>query len=288
MAIYSRTIIKNNLWCAEGVMDKKVCNFLIDHAYERASNGNPKWEFKPCGFNGNPETDIRNSCEIRIREKSFRTLIWSFAKNHVSCMYQGRKLVGPDSNSFYLLRYEPGQKFEQHRDGHSVDYKGRKSFVTALIYLNKCEQGGETRFFEEPMMGMSFKRSFGRCIYDCEPEIGKLVLMRHYLLHQALPVVEGVKYVLRFNIVYEKFGEWYNGPSCPEKKLSGEPSYERPEGCPRRVYKFLIGSEEGSWEPGRLPEEGEDRCENCYEILDLTYDYYTCPGCNYPVCDTDR
>ena len=71
--------------------------------------------------------------------------------------------------------------------------------------------------------------------------------MRHYLLHQALPVEEGVKYVLRFNVLYERFGTkgWYEGRPRPELKIPqlGEKyntSHDRLPITPRVYYLFII------------------------------------------------
>jgi len=52
-----------------------------------------------------------------------------------------------------------GEKFETHQDGFSTNSKGERSFMTVLIYLNQCQKGGETRYFEEPFGGISFQHN---------------------------------------------------------------------------------------------------------------------------------
>lgn len=287
------TILPNDaLTCFSGLIPDAVCKFLIDRAENGDKRDEKEWKFKPCGFGGSLNPSIRNSWEVRIEDHEIREMFWRFVKPFVPQVAQGRTIIGPHHSTFYLLRYNPGEKFEPHRDGHSTSSSGEKSFFTALIYLSNCK-GGETIFFEEPMCGLSFVNG-DRSTTTIKPQKGLFVLMRHYVYHQAMPVTEGTKYVLRFNILCEKYGTkgWYSGPSRPDVKAESvaHPSCDRPDGTPERVYNFLPRFTEDTRDfvPGRLPRLGEDRCENCHEILDLDYDYYACPGCASPVCLTSR
>ena len=282
-----KQIIENNLTVIDGGFPECLCNFFVNHSERKNEEGDPEWKFEQALFNGEHSPEVRQSTKVQIGN-DFADLIWGASKEYVPTRFQGRKLIGPDRSSFSLLRYFPGDQFSEHRDGNTFDSDGNRSMMTVLVYLNDCEKGGETRFFEEGEYGITFVG--GGRVFDCKSEKGKIVLMRHYLLHRALPVVKGVKYVIRFNVFFESYGPWYHGESNPEKKI-GEvyPGHDRPLSAPQRVYFFLSspGISE-KYEPGRLPEEGEDRCENCYEILDLHYDYNECPGCNFPVFFTQR
>ncbi|MGK0390517.1 MAG: prolyl 4-hydroxylase [Maribacter sp.] len=59
-----------------------------------------------------------------------------------------------------------------------------------MVYLNKNMKGGETRFIESTI----------------QPKIGKALIFRHGLVHEGCPVLEGVKYVLRTDIMYRRKG----------------------------------------------------------------------------------
>lgn len=96
-------------------------------------------------------------------------------------------------------RYAPGQEFKPHTDTFNpggADYflhcaeAGQRSW-TAMLYLNRPEDGGATRF-----------KLIGKTI---QPEAGKLILWNNLLpdgspneatLHQGMKVRRGTKYVL--------------------------------------------------------------------------------------------
>ena len=96
-------------------------------------------------------------------------------------------------------RYAPGQEFRPHTDTFNpggADYflncadAGQRSW-TAMIYLNKPEEGGATRF-----------KLIGKTI---QPETGKLLAWNNLLpdgspnpatLHQGMKVRRGTKYIL--------------------------------------------------------------------------------------------
>ena len=256
-------------------------------------------------------TDYRDSHEVHIQDHDLARMIWKFIKTCVPQEYQGRKLVGAHYKTFYLLRYTSGQKFACHRDGHSTNSKEQKSLLTALIYLNSDCKGGQTRFYGEPEHELDLLKKTGSDengeYYDANPSEGVMALMRHYILHSAMPVTKGKKYALRFNILYESYGEWYAGPPTDAKFKGVAPKLppyvydknpieeawdayilQRIESClPVHVYKFLPDANSNE-ELGRPPSKGEGFCDNCYEILDLSYDYYSCPRCESPVIFTQR
>lgn len=96
-------------------------------------------------------------------------------------------------------RYAPGQEFKPHTDTfepggydflvHTGD-RGQRTW-TAMIYLNKPDDGGATRF-----------KTIGKTV---QPETGKLIAWNNLLpdgrpnpatLHQGMKVRRGTKYVL--------------------------------------------------------------------------------------------
>jgi prolyl 4-hydroxylase len=96
-------------------------------------------------------------------------------------------------------RYAPGQEFKPHTDTfepggydfyvHTAD-AGQRTW-TAMIYLNKPEEGGATRF-----------KTIGKTI---QPEAGKLLAWNNLLadgrpnpatLHQGMKVRRGTKYIV--------------------------------------------------------------------------------------------
>lgn len=111
-------------------------------------------------------------------------------------------LIGIDltwSESVQGQRYQPGQEYRDHCDWFDTNaaywknevHRGGQRSWTAMVYLNEVEAGGATEFRN---LGISF-----------DPQPGVLLLWNNAtpqgavnpaMLHAALPVERGVKYVI--------------------------------------------------------------------------------------------
>ncbi len=103
---------------------------------------------------------------------------------------------------FRYYRYARGQKFDWHCDGEYHRDNGEKSKLTFMIYLNGGIAGGETMFhLHEGRVGDA----------DADlrvmPWTGKALLFRHELLHTGAMVLDGVKYVLRTDVMFRTRAE---------------------------------------------------------------------------------
>lgn len=96
-------------------------------------------------------------------------------------------------------RYEPGQEFREHYDWFDTNTKywqdevrrgGQRSW-TAMVFLNEVEKGGETEF---PCLGVRFPPQAGALLVwnNVTPDGN----VNYDTLHAALPVEQGVKYVI--------------------------------------------------------------------------------------------
>lgn len=105
------------------------------------------------------------------------------------------KPVGFNPN-IRLYKYTKGHAFGKHVDGsHPVDGVGQTE-ITILIYLSSCK-GGATRFYTS-----SGKKSKSIAF---DPEPGAMLLHVHgdaCLEHEADVVLDGIKYVLRTDMVF--------------------------------------------------------------------------------------
>ena len=93
-----------------------------------------------------------------------------------------------------LYKYDRGMSFGKHYDGSNLTIRGETS-VTVLIYLSSCI-GGATRFYppRKKKTGLAFT-----------PEAGAILMHLHgdlCLQHEADPVEEGIKYVLRTDLIF--------------------------------------------------------------------------------------
>jgi tetratricopeptide (TPR) repeat protein len=105
------------------------------------------------------------------------------------------KLEGIDSK-IQLYRYHAGGIFHKHRDGPTYHSKDERSFFTALIYLNSEYSGGQTTLFTDDLKHQ----------YKVPNSTGGCFVMLQKILHEGSKVEEGVKYVLRCDILYKRNG----------------------------------------------------------------------------------
>ena len=100
-----------------------------------------------------------------------------------------------------LYKYTKGHSFGKHIDeSNKVDGVGTTE-ITILVYLSRCT-GGATRFY--PPVCSSSKHKQNSISFDPEP--GTMLLHVHgseCLEHEADPVLDGIKYVLRTDLVFD-------------------------------------------------------------------------------------
>ena len=129
-------------------------------------------------------------------------------------MIQGRRPVEINPR-WRLYRYEPGFGLDRHQDRsfkasgadaagelrYDVRRDGSESLLTLLIYLNEGMEGGGT---------MLYARDDGAsALEEVTPSPGSALLFPHgrhnpdSVWHAGLPVVGGVKYIIRTDVVYE-------------------------------------------------------------------------------------
>ena len=91
------------------------------------------------------------------------------------------------NEQFRLYKYSPGQFFKWHKDG-AYETSEESSFLTLMVYLNADFEGGDTEFRWDKI----------------KPEAGMALVFPHGLFHQGATITNGVKYVLRTDIMYMK------------------------------------------------------------------------------------
>jgi prolyl 4-hydroxylase len=128
--------------------------------------------------------DIRNNTRVILDDEDRAKSLWERAKEYLP-KFDSSHPVGVNER-FRFYRYDPGEKFAWHRDGHFQRENGEKSYLTFMIYLNDDFEGGETSF------------RFGKI----PPKKGMGLFFHHPLLHQGDEVTKGRKYVLRTDVMY--------------------------------------------------------------------------------------
>jgi predicted 2-oxoglutarate/Fe(II)-dependent dioxygenase YbiX len=129
--------------------------------------------------------EIRNNTRVMLDDVDLAARLWARARDRVPAQVGARRAVGMNERlRFY--RYEPGQRFRLHRDGHYERPDGERSLYTFLVYLNDGFTGGGTRIEDHVVT----------------PVTGLAVGFLHALLHEGCTVEAGRKYVLRSDVMY--------------------------------------------------------------------------------------
>lgn len=104
-----------------------------------------------------------------------------------------------------FLRYQPGQYFSPHCDGHYVGKDGaEKSFLTVHLYLNGGGRGDEEIEGGATSFGIDFENPKEDKL-DIDPKKGSvLIFQQRDMYHEGVEVRKGTKYTLRADAIYEK------------------------------------------------------------------------------------
>eukprot|EP00730_Choanoeca_flexa_P004328 TRINITY_DN11660_c1_g5_i2.p1 TRINITY_DN11660_c1_g5~~TRINITY_DN11660_c1_g5_i2.p1 ORF type:complete len:751 (+),score=154.65 TRINITY_DN11660_c1_g5_i2:79-2331(+) len=104
-------------------------------------------------------------------------------------------------------RYESKQSFQPHVDGPWIPRHDEASVYTLVCYLNDDFEGGTTDFMKEPTK-LPESTADAAQLTDVEvriqPKQGSVLLFTHDSLHQGAPVIKGVKYIFRTEIMYKR------------------------------------------------------------------------------------
>ena len=131
--------------------------------------------------------DFRNNERVMYDTPEIAEELWQKIKTCIPVNYRNtsKQAVGLNERlRFY--KYHPGQEFKEHMDGRYRRNQYESSLLTLLIYLNGDFKGGETKFRDVTVV----------------PETGLALVFQHKVLHAGMPVIEGVKYVLRSDVMF--------------------------------------------------------------------------------------
>jgi prolyl 4-hydroxylase len=145
--------------------------------------------YGPAPFADSIDERVRNNERVIVDDDSLSTLFWSRIRAHVPDLLDGREATGVNER-FRYYRYRPGQKFALHRDGFFRRENGEESKLTCILYLNDDFIGGETAVKNVIVA----------------PRRGMALIFRHEFLHEGRPVLDGTKYVLRTDVMYDRIG----------------------------------------------------------------------------------
>src|SRR5688500_14106565 len=173
--------ISNNIFTVDNFWTKQQCEAFTGKSesigYEAATIETEK------GYVLNES--VRNNNRVIYKDFQLATDIWKqlqpFAPRRI-----GNSIAVGLNELFRFYKYQVGQQFKKHRDQSFIRNDVEASYYTFMIYLNDDCEGGETSFNDLLI----------------KPKQGMALIFQHDLEHAGNPVTQGVKYVLRTDIMY--------------------------------------------------------------------------------------
>ncbi len=138
-------------------------------------------------------SEIRKSLRCMVDDDKFPNILYERIK-HVIPKYYDNKKFSHINKRLRFLKYECSDHFAIHQDKHYKD-DINISLITVLIYLNESYIGGHTKFYTSEKDNIC---------YNVIPHIGLVCLMDQNILHSVPKIENGIKYVMRTELMYEK------------------------------------------------------------------------------------
>lgn len=130
---------------------------------------------------------IRNNYRLMYQDEQLAHRYWEHLKTHCPKAIDAAIAVGLNEQ-FRFYKYEKDQRFKKHIDGRFKRNEKEESRITFMIYLNDDFEGGQTCFED----------------ITIHPQQGMALCFIHEQKHESFPIRNGVKYVLRTDVMYKK------------------------------------------------------------------------------------
>ncbi len=133
-------------------------------------------------------TDIRNNSRAFYKSEELAQALWEKLQPLLPAplaSLANSTAIGLNE-LFRFYRYQRGHQFKGHFDESYIRNDRESSYLTFMVYLNDNFQGGDTTF-----RGLRI-----------QPRQGMALVFLHSLYHEGSEVTQGVKYVLRSDVMY--------------------------------------------------------------------------------------
>lgn len=202
------TLVPTAVFAAHNFLTQAECNNWVKYAEEigfekLCSPQTREYAQRECGRLSKTDWEMADQLYQRMQ-----SMVEEIAKQVVVSSSDRTYAPITCNGNLRMYKYEKDMSFGRHFDGsESISrYQGGNTEITVLVYLTSCK-GGATRFYlpNSSKRGKNKARSENSDGIAFEPKAGAILLHMHgdrCLEHEADPVLDGLKYVLRTDIVY--------------------------------------------------------------------------------------
>ena len=170
----------------ENFFTEEECNHWINFSEE---NGYEKATIN-LGHNKHViNTQVRNNERVIYDNIEFAQQLWNKLEPYV-IKDIGIAQACSLNERLRFYKYLPGHRFKWHQDGSYIRNIHEWSSFTFMVYLNEEMEGGATKFHG----------------FKVKPKKGMAIIFSHQLGHEGEVITDGVKYVLRSDIMYRRKG----------------------------------------------------------------------------------
>jgi len=171
------------IWTIENFLTKKECEDLILFSEQRG------YEEAKVSLSSGAKMmkGIRNNYRLMYKDEKLADDYWKRLEDSCPEKIEDNEVLGLNEQ-FRFYKYESNQRFKRHIDGRFRRNEHEESRITFMIYLNDDFKGGETKFDDVTI----------------KPQIGTALCFIHEQKHEGCPIIEGVKYVIRTDVMYRK------------------------------------------------------------------------------------
>jgi hypothetical protein len=176
--------LSEQIWIIENFLTAQECENLIilseNLGYQEAEVSLPEGAKMMKG--------IRNNERLLYQNEALAQQYWEKLEPFCPSQIADYEAIGLNEQ-FRFYKYQPTQRFKRHIDGRFKRNENEESRITFMIYLNEDFEGGATSFDN----------------LSIDPKIGMALCFIHEQKHEGSPVISGIKYVLRSDVMYRKF-----------------------------------------------------------------------------------
>jgi predicted 2-oxoglutarate/Fe(II)-dependent dioxygenase YbiX len=175
------TQLTDSIFTVEDLMTRQEC---LEHIV-RSENVGYELAKVNTARGSQVRTNIRNNNRAFYQSEELAQTLWEKARPFVPARLGNSQAIGLNE-LFRFYRYQRGHQFKGHYDESYIRNAEEASYFTFMVYLNDNFQGGDTTF-----RGLRIR-----------PRQGMALIFLHSLYHEGSEVTQGVKYVLRSDVMY--------------------------------------------------------------------------------------